>query len=348
MSFPALENGPYIFNVNIDCVEGNITNKAKRMLLELKNALVGLGGANTIWTVVASSDATDFVNKGGSEPLDLWDSIADVSYGTGAHSWCILENLTTHGELLIDWYTSAYYQGEVCKYSPGGLFTDTGTASVAPTATDSRSLIAGSAAFVPYAEAYNSFVLHVMTSADHKTTRFFLNDRAQGTAHVGVWCGLIEEVVDAPSQWTSTNKVMVLTHYLGVSQSAEPKNQWPNLAQMDDAYWSVYLETAEPYAGWIRTYCTAFCYDAVGSASFQGRPVMLADSTGEFPASPIGLYSTSTGIHSGSFGRLRDIYFGHDLHKTLTTYPGDGSGDWIKFGCLVVPWDGSVPVPVHY
>ena len=86
MTLPALENGPYVFNVNNYFEESSFSDKCKRQLLELKNGLVALGGAGVIWQVIASCDATDVKQIGDADP-DLWYTIAYFIFRTGANSW---------------------------------------------------------------------------------------------------------------------------------------------------------------------------------------------------------------------------------------------------------------------
>jgi hypothetical protein len=120
---------------------------------------------------------------------------------------------------------------------------------------------------------------------------------------------------------------------------------------MDDTTWRVYLETAAPYAGWITTVATGECYDAFGYSGGNGRSLMLAEENLEltegFPMSKIGIWRPNAGTYGGSYGRLRDIYWGPWRHYTLSTYPSDTRA-WIKLGAFVMPWNGSEPVPVEY
>jgi len=349
-----LENGPYIFNVNNLFVEGDSISKAKRMLLELKNGLVALGGAGTIWTVVASCDAVSVKNIGDADP-DLWEDLSDIVSGSGTnpHSWCIVENSTTGAQLLIEGHSiySIYAYCDI-RYSPAGLFTDTGTTGVAPTATDANNVVTSDTGFTPVGSYYNGFVLHIMTSADHKTTRFYWLERSMEFAGMGGKMGLIEEVVNTPSQWISTNKVCVLYNNITPACNVSPSDEYPMIYHLDDMDWNVYLETATPYAGWIATRVTAECHEGVGSNTGQALPILHVKENleldGGYPLSKIGLFRPNAGTYGGSYGRLRDIYWGPFYNYSMTTYPNDSSGDWIQFAAFVMPWNGSKPVPVEY
>jgi len=347
MALPTLENGPYIFNVNNVFSEGSTANASKRMMLELKNALVSLGGTDVIWHVVASSNGSAVINiLDLDEVHDLWVSISNVIYSTGAHSWCVLANKTTGAQMLIDYNTNVHYYVDM-KYSPAGTYASDGTTSSAPTATDAATMQLNNQAFTIDNAAYLSFVLSVMTSADHKTTRFYFHKKQSGGTSAGGWIGLIEEVANAPSFWTSANKTAKLYLNTAFGVSTTPSSKSPTLANMDSNIWYIRLETDAPYAGWVACYPTMESYGALGTG--QAAALIHVDVDLElqegYPICPIGLYSAySSSVYGGPMGRLRDIYWAPNAHDSLDTYPSGGGKEWIKWGCFFVPWNGSTPV----
>jgi hypothetical protein len=356
MSAPTLEKGPYIFNVNNLFVESDGTNKCKRELLELKNCLVDLGGTDAIWTVIASCDATDYVNiQDLDEEHDLWDSIADVNNGYigNAHSWCILKNKTTNGQLLIDYIRNTptvYPHYAEIRYSPGGTFADDGTTLAAPTSTDAAAIWWRDYTFSDssYYSNMNKVVINVMTSADHKITRWYNHNRRSGTGLRGGSIGLIEEVQNTPSEWNSTIKTAVMVNRDGCVSAYIPYDMSPTLGQVDDGdAFYVRYETAEPYASWLTTYPVMECHS--GLDGNYGRPIHRTNrcrTGGGYPVCPIGLFRAGN-PKGGYLGRLTDIYIGQHSHYSLDTFPADGSRTWIKWGCFMVPWDGSVPVDAY-
>ena len=346
MTYPTLENGPYIFNVNNLFTESTGPDHCKRMLLELKNALKALGGAGVVWDVVASSDSSGYVNKGGGSP-DLWTDITDVIPHTAgsAHSWIILENQTTGAELLIDYaYGSTTYDRVIIQFSPGGNFTADGDASNAPTATDAQLMYDNDKLFSNDDGGYTKFVMNVMCSADKKTTRWYWHEKNDASAANGGMVGLIEEVQNTPSEWNSTYKTAVLFYNYGPEFSTTPNVKSPNLTRLDDGKMYCRYVTSEPYSDWISSYLTmegyretngyiyGFFYNNVEQGLVDGYPI-----------NPIGLFR-EVNPKGGSLGRLRDIYFGQNTQDTLSTYPADASRLWIKWGALIVPWDGSAPL----
>jgi len=346
MGLPTLENGPYVFNVNNYFAESSNLNKQKRWKLELKNCLVALGGSGVIWDVVASSDSVSYVNIGGGSP-DLWVDISDIVGASAGspHSWLILENQTTGAQLLIDQASTNYYACNI-KYSPGGLY-GTGDASNAPTATDEESITTTSYQSTANGATYTKIVVHVMASADHKTTRFYIHEKDDASASCGGFIGLIEEIVDTPSQWISTDKTVILAHLFNLNFSTTPLAQSPYLYDIDGAYWKAYLETSDPYAGWESCYPTTESYGNLAGNGGDGLMWVNVnlEVQGGFPVPPIGLFRTS-GSYSGFYGRLRDLYFGQITFDTLTQYPNDPSRLWIKFGCFLLPWNGTIPVNI--
>jgi hypothetical protein len=345
MGLPTLENGPYIFNVNNAFSEGSTANISKRMILELKNGLVALGGTDTIWHVVASSNSVAVVNiLDPDEEHDLWNTISNVVYSTGAHSWCVLANKTTGAQMLIDYNTNAHYYVDI-KYSTGGTYASDGTTTSAPTATDAGTLQVNSQAFTVDNSSYLTAVLNIMTSADHKTTRFYFHRKSSADANAGGWIGLIEEVANAPAAWTSTNKTMKLYLNTAFAASTTPSSKSPRLSDLDGNIWYVRFETDEPYSGWLACYPTSESYGDLNGGT--ATPIMHLDVdldlVGGYPVCPIGLYRES-GSYSGPMGRLRDIYWAPNAHDSLDTYPSGGSKQWIKWGCFFVPWNGSVPL----
>jgi len=65
--------------------------------------------------------------------------------------------------------------------------------------------------------------------------------------------------------------------------------------------------------------------------------------SGGYPVCPIGLFR-ETGSYGGMLGRLADIYWAPLNHASLDNYPGDASYQWVKWGCYVVPWNGTEPL----
>jgi hypothetical protein len=122
MALPELINGPYIFNVNNRYQESSVALMTKSVMFRMKDCLVALGGAETIWKVIASCNAVTVWNIDPEEPnRDLWEDLGDIVYSGGNHSWAILENQVTGGQLCLDYPYGFSYYGAIL-FSADGTF----------------------------------------------------------------------------------------------------------------------------------------------------------------------------------------------------------------------------------
>lgn len=68
------------------------------------------------------------------------------------------------------------------------------------------------------------------------------------------------------------------------------------------------------------------------------------DITAEHPLMPVGLYSNCPDA-TGRHGYIADLYWGSENYAGVgaagTSYPSDGSRQWVQFGSLVFPWNGD-------
>jgi hypothetical protein len=343
MGLPALINGPYIFNVNNLFYCGTLTVKCQTAIFQMKEILVSLGGAGSVWSVVASSNATAVKNIGDADP-DLWLAYTDIKSGS-THSWVLLENSTTGGQLCLD-YSYLWYMNVL--YSPGGTFADDGTTSARPTNTDAKEIITSSILWTTSTSTYINCAIHAMMSADHKTTRLFVQERNSTGSEEGGFTILIEEIINTHPYWISTNKTAILYHYTNVSFSATPFYMFPSLGLLQSGTFWAFVETEDPYADWDSFYATCECYAITGATS--GIPDAKLNTSlgllGGFPINPIGCYRPGAVSRGGAIGKFRDIYFAPTDHANLSAYPGDASRQWAKIGALFVPWNGTEPLKV--
>jgi hypothetical protein len=345
MATPVLENGPYIFNVNNAGSENNYTTRAKKIIFEIKEALRNLGGENAIWQVIGSSDSSDYVPIGDPDP-DLWITYDDVitSSPGNPHSWVVLENQTTGAQICLDYYTgSAEYCG--IQFSPNGTFTG-GTLSARPTSTDAPWALYPYNSFMTADTVHDNFVVNVMTSANHRTLRIFIIQRHNTTSgEYGAKAVLIEELADTPSQWISPIKYAVQDIYPDhIQNSTTPKLMTPRVDFMQDLAWKCFIETSEPYSGWLTASLIAEGYKLLNQET--GSMLYWYDSSQEFaggyPANVIGLFRPTID-KGGPIGRIQDLFLAPQAHTMLDTYQSGYTRDWIKIGSLLVPWNQTAP-----
>ena len=130
----------YQFAVNNLSPGGIEHDRARELLLQIKNILCGFG--TLPWDVDYS--CTGSVAGSVGDGVDRWTLYTDLLWGTGAHSWSVL-NLPGGQQLLLD----TDFGTTTCEdcnilISPSGAFTG-GDTSNRPTATDEQAIIISTA-----------------------------------------------------------------------------------------------------------------------------------------------------------------------------------------------------------
>ena len=341
MGAPALENGPWNFDVNNDCSETATLDSKRHACWQTKESLAGFSA----WSVVASSDSSSVKNIGDASP-DLWTAWSNVVFGVGAHSWIILENSVTGEQLCIDCNTADVQQVSILCSATGAFNTD-GTTSARPTSSETRDIITAGSRDALGATTLDGIIVHAMISNDSKCTRFTWHQMGT-TSNTGDFVVLLEEAVNTPSQWTGSFKRVVYTHGSNISLDTVNTGKSPKELELDlTERMYAYLVDATPYAGWNGSRVTCECLgDLANSAaeSIYGNAVYSAFLEG-YSVQPIGLFRPYA-TRGGGIGRLQDVHWAHRAHDTYDTYDGSGSREWIKIGCLLLPWNGTPPLEV--
>lgn len=340
MPVPALENGPWTFDVNNDCSESTTNDTKRHAVWKLKECLIGFSA----WSVVASSNGSSCRNIGDGSP-DLWTDWASDVLGAATgnpHSWIVLENSTNGEQICFDLASTVYNMYLV--YSATGAFNADGSTTNRPTATESVEI----ASNIDWdGNATNGAVVHAMISSDNKCTRWYVHFRSGSDD--GGWFCCLEECVNANPMWSSTHKRIVLLHTSSVLLSTVNISKTPRIDYYANITprWSAYLEDDTPYSGWNTINATSECYGSFHAD--LGIPKFRVDSIQDwlegYPVSQIGFYRPEQ-VRGGGIGRLQDMYFAHQFHNTYDTYDSLGSREWIKFGCFLVPWNGTAPLQV--
>jgi len=330
MGIPVAENGPWIFNLNNLC-QGNDTGVgvAQKFAWTLKDSIVQFSQ----WSVVASSNGTSFANIGAGGDVDYWDAYTDVV----EDSWVILENSVTSEQFRIECYHVDLIYIDI-RYSATGAFNADGNATTPP--TDSESVLLFHGALINPLPV--SVVVNSMISSDGKCTRIFWNGRVNNTMETFGNVILMEEVYDAPGEWLSTYKrcVNILPIVRGGSA---PSTIGPLLTDYKShGTFDVYLKDAVPSEAHYLCSNTRIVSDLEGDADtpIADNQAYLSFQDG-FSISPITLYKSSR-YDGGGLGRFKDIFWAPSLGiYSFTTADDEGSREWIKWGCFLLPWDGA-------
>ena len=284
--------------------------------LAIKNSLIGF--ASSPWTVWGSCDSVTAYNDDGT---DCWDDASDIVHAQVgvAHSWIVLENAVIGVQVCIDLrypLTGSYFPNHYLFASWAGFNAD-GTTTTAPTASDRVTVVDDDRVCPPAAFTGK---LHVMHSTDGEETRVLVCYNNQPTVF---WC--FGMAADRASVWT--------TGFLA-AKSGDSASMLTYELFNDAANFHTSID------GDVRTlYCTS---EMMGTSMLGQSIIYSDDDTGDWPFCSIGLVNT-TGVHRGRKGEIVDLWWGSTAVATGTAFPSDASRDFVQFGDMIVPWDGSVP-----
>lgn len=316
----------YSYNVNNAVLaSGTVQDTYRSLVWNLKTALVGGG-----WLPKASSNSSSVALY----PTDLWVTPANVvaSYNTWGRSWIVLSHPLGICDICIDmnggpnnpllWTFSVSRQG----YVTTGLSTSSHPATIAG---DEQTF----AFQYPFAwgNSNQNFVWHYIKSTDNQSHKWFLC-----TVDVNPMAVIIDVPQNAPSGWNGTLAQQPFAMYYGSTTNNSN------------------VFTTGAYSG--ATFVTC-----MGSGSGAGASLYLAgesyngnlltnglttpnDVTGEYPLVATSYVQTGTPGFRGIVGDPVDTWFGVSTISTGATYPADNSRQFVQFGTLAVPWNGSVPL----
>lgn len=286
------------------------------MLLAIKNAMkaMALGG----WTVWGSSDS---VACGNNDGVDRWLAVGNLVHAAGAHSWIVLKQPGIHAnfQVCIDLVNVTTYYGAVVVSPTLGFVLTPGTTSARPTAADEVVLVNGSTYL--WGTTYPK-VWHLQVSEDGECTRLliFQGNNAQCVA-------MFEKPKSPLAAWA----VPAVFRWKGSASNI------CSFAEFSDA------------AGWYGYQGGSFTLYTTAEGYIDGtlgeKLTVPDDWTGEWPMLSLGL-AGGTAPHRGRKGQLYDMWFGSTgMGANVDAFPGDGSRTFACFkGCLILPWDGSVPL----
>lgn len=288
----------------------NVTRaSALAAMVGFKDSMKAFGSSP--WTVWGSSNGVAYGNNDG---VDRWGTPAQGGWivlkqpGLGANfSWCMQYTSSINGE----WESTISFAG----------FNTDGTATVRPTASDEFMYTSSQAQKRPYPLAAG--VSHIMQSSDGQCLRWF---RCASNKAVSV--SFIEKLKDPISGWTGA---------VAVGRLGDASIEQTTYALWNDAT-SIYASNG---SSGVPCYLTS---EGWGSSTLGEQITFPDDDTSEYPASPIYLATTTVGSRGPVKGSLYDLWWGSTTPVTGDCYPGDGSRQFVQFGDMIFPWNGSTPV----
>lgn len=268
------------------------------------------------WTCTGSSNGT---GTGALDAVNRWATSANLIWAAAGsnHSWIVLKSagigLAGGLQLCID-LSNASGATMTVVVSPIAGFIG-GTATARPTATDEKVILSN--ASWKGASSVNG-VLHVSHTTD-------------------------DEVVNAHFWETS-----VCTFWFHASKPKNPITGWTK----PSVYWferSTPFNTSAHYtsaggSGYISAAVTfSITGECVNGSLIEVTMSFADDTTLEWPFGPMGLY-TATASNRGRKGQLFDMWWGSTSNSSADNYPNDGSKQFVQFGHVILPWNGSQPL----
>jgi len=332
MPLPTLEVGPWHHSSNIATGGVDRLQDHQETLLAVKNAMIGGTGCPNPWTVAGSGDGT----TGAMDATDRWSVIGDLVWGVGAappaavsHGWMVLQDVTGAQILLSCRTLSVWYTGRfmVISYSPTGGYTG-GSGTLDPTAADEIEMSAYNTAWLATQTVAAVYKTHVMQSNDGNHTWIFFCWNNFCTSR---W--FLSKALDPVTGWTAPHIANMPNTVLG------SETYGPTYTQL---YSSQTYTRGRSSAGGsaLNFYLTSegLVNEAIGEFFSVANEI-----SGEHALTPMGLACNNIGFR-GRHGRIPDIWYTTDELPTGTTFPSDTSRQFAKFGDVVVPWDGSIPL----
>jgi hypothetical protein len=282
-------------------------------IFKLKQFLIGF--ATNPWTVWGSSDSVNYSGGG----VDYWVDSSDLIWGSGAHSWIVLQQagIGTNFSICFDLlYTS--YQNWTLVVSPVAGFTG-GSASSRPTASDEVVLVSNSY----HGGQTSAFTgkLHVCQANDGSCTRWVLNRGGDCSAF-----GIFDKPKSPFTGWLNPSIFGFKGSISGGACSISQWNDTANLKSRVSTNFSLYM-TCE---GW--------------QASIGSDLGVADEDSGDWPVMPIGLASETPGYRGHFKGSIYDLWWGPTALNTADTFPENSSRQFVVFDDLIFPWNGSTPL----
>lgn len=317
MALPTLDK-TWQFDVNQELITtGTAAGDAQQIIFAIKNSLIGF--ASNAWAVISSSDA--FSAGAG----DKWLAVGDLIWNTDGnpHSWMHLRQtgISANFEVVID---LNYTGGPSCSiiWSPTG-FDTAGTTTNRPSSSAGEEFILANSNWLQLNGA-SSQRFHVMQSTDGECTRLF---------GFNTWNGRF-------------------IFFLGFDKAKNPVPGWAVPAAVyyvyqhdsviciyDDIYYGNRIGCWGYHDRQMSFYLSAETYQSDPLGQQQTFP---NDIDGSYPLSPVGLVSKTHGAW-GRHGQVFDLWWGSTaIPMYAGSYPVGTGRQFIHFGNLVFPWNGSV------
>lgn len=289
--------------------------QGKNTLFPIKSLMVGF--ALSPWTVVRSCNGVD-----DPQNSDLWVDADDLVWSTGNHSWIVLKQpgILSNFQLCLDLSRPATVEMDVVVSEAAG-FTG-GTKSARPTATDEVYVRNNGKWGCQYDTRTQR--IHMWHATDGSATRCLITSSDGGQAGFFDVCKPVQPISYWSNPWvmgwegTDATASGTYTSHENLSYADFWYSNRERLFALSEMYGSKLVLDNLPLA----------------DALLPGAP---------FGISPIGLGSTVTGFRGGVKGVIPDMWFFSESND-MNLVPDDGSGQFVVWGEMLFPWDGTTPL----
>lgn len=320
--------------------QGTTALVGAEILYRIKESLRGF--TLNPWTVRGSSNGV----TAGMDTVDRWLSKSNINWAADgvARSWVVLQQTaligignppTTGYQLLLDCSTTVSSTGVSCRalVSPTGSFTG-GSITARPTAVDEHSINgAENRSHTHYfwngGDSRGRTILHVMQSGDGQCTRWVTFLASTNGPTMG-GATLIERI-----------------------SNPSPGFLYPAVA-MNYRNWNrdfMFTRSAnvEPFVGsqgggTTTQFLAALSVEGSIDATLVNRQGMPDELSGEWMMSPCGIWVPNTVGFRARIGQTFDLWTTSVRLNEGTCFPEDASRQFVKFGSMILPWNGDAPL----
>jgi hypothetical protein len=299
-----------------------------QLFVLVKNALKAI--EDNPWNVQGSSDSV----TAGMDAVDRLIDHTDVVRAGGAHSWIVLQQdaIGTGAQILFDFIVADARYINI-YFSPADGFTG-GNTTTRPTATDELQLSNSNFEFITGFTSGGmgtSMRAHVMVSSDGLCTRII---GCQG--NIARSLIMVDVPINPPTGWANPVFCAVAGHTGLPPNDPLSINYWTNTANLLKAVGPVDVMP-------MNMTMQGFATSGTSNGIFIGHtPWVGADeASGEMPISGVGIAHVTTVGQRGRHGYIADFWTTALSASQGTSFPGDGSKDFVVLGNFVFPWDGG-------
>lgn len=306
------------FRTNLDPGRhGTNDGDAAAMFCAVKDALTGL--YHSPWRVVSSSNGVGFNLS--ADVVRGPEFVIPGSVGDD-HTWVVMTQPALPGLYCIDFeHPETMFMTVV--WSPGGLFKG-GTTKIRPGATD-EIVLAQHAAWLGDWRGRDGIPMraHVLASEDGKATRVVCATQNRARSMM-----VFEEPLGATRGWVDPSINLVVAPF-GDAEAGSHDSLWEGAPAKA-------CGPAGPMALSLTGEGYTEEYEVVVLSRHHTRPTQDG-----YDIVPIGLWHDEVAGQRGHHGFLADLWWTSSELPTGTTFPSDGTKQFVVFGDMLFPWNGS-------